>query len=176
MHFVNLNKKKYCDIVSNGVLMHMNDLELLEFIALKMLFAFICGLIIGLERRFNDPKANATLKTQILVCTGSMIFTTLPEILNLHNEIPRVIGQIITGIGFLGAVSILHHGNSYKVVGLTTAAWIWFCASMGMLIGIGHGLTAIFITFSLTIIITITKKIETKMFKSKNQSIDPNEE
>lgn len=142
----------------------MTELQLFEFIALKMFWAFICGLIIGIERRINDPNANATLKTQILVSVGSMMFTIMPAIFGLPQETARVVGQIVTGIGFLGAGAIIHRDEN-RVSGLTTAAWIWFCSGMGMLVGAGHGVMAVFITFTLTIIISFTKQIEKRFFK-----------
>ena len=56
----------------------MSELEVLSFISLKMFYAVLCGLIVGLERKFNS--APAGFKTQILVCVGSMLFTCIPII------------------------------------------------------------------------------------------------
>lgn len=133
-----------------------------------MFFAVVCGFIVGLERKLND--ASAGFKTQILVCIGSMLFTVIPTLSHPGSttESARVIGQIITGVGFLGAGSIMH-GKSDHVIGLTTAAWIWFTAAIGILIGLGYGPAATFTTVSLVFIITVTRKIERTFFTKVKQ-------
>ena len=73
-------------------------------------------------------------------------------------EAPRVIGQIVTGVGFLGAGSIIHNKH-HSVSGLTTAAWIWFTAAIGILIGLNHGAVALFIVVTLTAVIGLFRKI-----------------
>lgn len=141
----------------------MTDLEVLQFISFKMLYAVICGAVVGLERRMNH--APAGFKTQVLVCTGAMLFTISPQIGGplMAAETPRVIGQIVTGVGFLGAGSIIHN-KAASVSGLTTAAWIWFTASSGIMIGLGHGLVALFVTVTLTGVICLFRMIEKKYF------------
>lgn len=147
----------------------MTDFEVLHFIAFKMLYAVICGSVVGLERRLNH--APAGFKTQILVCAGAMLFTIAPQIAGplMAAETPRVIGQIVTGVGFLGAGSIIHN-KTVGVSGLTTAAWIWFTASSGILIGLGHGLVALFVTVTLTAVICGFRKIEKKYFTTHRKT------
>ena len=142
----------------------MTDFEVIQFISLKMLYAVICGAIVGYERRINS--APAGFKTQILVCVGSMLFVISPTIAGavMINETPRVIGQIVTGVGFLGAGSIMHN-KSNSVSGLTTAAWIWFTAAIGIMIGLGHGPVGLFVTITLTAVIVSVRKIEHKYFR-----------
>lgn len=146
----------------------MTDLEVLQFISFKMLYAVICGSVVGFERRLNH--AAAGFKTQILVCVGAMLFCIAPQIAGplMIGETPRVIGQIVTGVGFLGAGSIIHN-KSEGVSGLTTAAWIWFTASTGILIGLGHGPVALFISVTLTTVITLFRKIEKKYFTNQRK-------
>ena len=149
----------------------MSDLEVLSFISLKMFYAVICGLIVGIERKLNS--APAGFKTQILVCVGSMLFTIIPIIAGpvMVNETARVIAQIITGVGFLGAGAIMHKsGERGNVAGLTTAAWIWFTAAIGILIGIEHGAVALFVTFTLVIVISLARYFERKFFGSSSSS------
>ena len=137
----------------------MSESELFYFISDKMLYAVLCGFIVGIERIFNDSSSNNSLKTLILVCVGSMLFTVTAFSLNeLDNHLGRIIGQIITGIGFLGAGVILHRQNT--VSGLTTAAFIWFLASIGVIIALGYGNLSVFITLTLTIVITAATKLE----------------
>jgi putative Mg2+ transporter-C (MgtC) family protein len=146
----------------------MSNFELLSFISLKMFYAVVCGFIVGYERETND--ASAGFKTQILVCVGSMLFTITPTLLmnNSTTDVVRVIGQIITGVGFLGAGAIMHGQGVDKVIGLTTAAWIWFIAGIGILVGIGYGPAATFTTVSLVLVVTTARKIERIYFNRKN--------
>ncbi|MCK6598679.1 MAG: MgtC/SapB family protein [Bdellovibrionaceae bacterium] len=147
----------------------MSEIEVLEYLSFKMLFAVICGVAVGYERKIND--ASASFKTQILVCVGSMLFTVIPNLAHptTNSDGFRIIAQIISGVGFLGAGAILHKGNTNHVFGLTTAAWIWFTAAIGILIGIDHGPAAIFVTLSLVSVINTARKIEIKYFSEKNK-------
>lgn len=136
-----------------------------------MFFAVICGAIVGFERKLND--ASAGFKTQILVCVGSMLFTVIPFVSTpgMASEQARVIGQIVTGVGFLGAGTIMHGSGRDKVTGLTTAAWIWFMAAIGILIGIDFGPAALFTTVSLVAVVTTARKIERTYFSKKKPNL-----
>jgi putative Mg2+ transporter-C (MgtC) family protein len=105
-------------------------MELLDF-AIKAGLAILGGLIIGVERELRGKSAG--LKTNCLVALGASVFVILS--LQFRGEeyvdTTRVIGQIVTGIGFIGAGTILQNGN--KVEGLTTAATIWCSAAIGCL-------------------------------------------
>jgi putative Mg2+ transporter-C (MgtC) family protein len=149
----------------------MSNLELLQLISLKMFYAVVCGFIVGYEREKNG--ASAGFKTQILVCIGSMLFTVIPTLLihNTSTDSARIIGQIITGVGFLGAGAIMHGNGLDKVIGLTTAAWIWFISAIGILIGMGYGPAATFTTISLVFVITITRKMERAYFSKEKEKL-----
>lgn len=98
----------------------------------------ILGGIIGMERQIRDKPAG--LRTNILICVGSTLFMSIS---NAFGD-TRIGAQIITGIGFLGAGSVLHsHGF---VLGLTTAATIWVVAGVGMALGSGMYGVAVFTT------------------------------
>ena len=142
----------------------MSDLEVLNFIAFKMFYAVVCGFIVGIERKMNS--APAGFKTQILVCVGAMLFTSIPTIVGptMIPETARVIAQIITGVGFLGAGAIMHKGGNRSVAGLTTAAWIWFTAAIGIMIGVGHGPVGLFVTVTLVGVITFARYLERRFF------------
>jgi putative Mg2+ transporter-C (MgtC) family protein len=97
--------------------------------------SIICGGIVGSERQRHDKPAG--LRTLILVCLGSTVFTMISfAFTSTTGDSGRVAAQIVTGIGFLGAGAILHSGNS--VSGMTTAAAIWLTASVGMTVGAGY--------------------------------------
>jgi putative Mg2+ transporter-C (MgtC) family protein len=152
----------------------MTDLEVLSFISFKMFYAVMCGCIVGLERKVNH--APAGFKTQILVCVGAMLFTCIPIIVgsSMIQEQARVIAQIITGVGFLGAGAIMHRGGDrgQNVAGLTTAAWIWFTAAVGILIGVGHGPVSLFVTITLVAVISLARYFERKFFRPHVEHID----
>ena len=97
--------------------------------------AVLCGGIVGAERERREKPAG--LRTLILVCLGSALFTMASFIFNTASgDSGRVAAQIVTGIGFLGAGAILHGRG--MVSGMTTAATIWVMAAIGMLAGAGY--------------------------------------
>lgn len=103
--------------------------------ALRVCLATIAGLIIGLEREIQGKEAG--LKTNALVALGASIFILMSLEFegDKYVDITRVLGQIVVGIGFIGAGTILQHGKEVK--GLTTAATIWCSAGAGCLAGFG---------------------------------------
>ncbi len=140
----------------------MKDLDFLLFIADKMFYAIACGIVVGFERKVN--RSPAAFKTQILICVGSMLFTAMACFSDeLKPQGARIVAQIVSGIGFLGAGAIIRN-NSMSVMGLTTAAWIWFTASMGIMIGLSYGISAMFVTITLTAVICGMRKLERSYF------------
>lgn len=96
--------------------------------------AFFCGGIIGLERQFRGKPAG--IRTSVLICLGTCIFVTLSSSFTGREADPtRVLGQVVTGIGFLGAGVILTREGA--VLGVTSAATIWMLAAIGAAIGFG---------------------------------------
>jgi len=91
------------------------------------------GLCIGAEREYRNKSAG--LRTFILVCFGSCLFTILSIKIGIHDP-DRLAANIITGIGFLGAGVIFKGDN--KIDGITTATTIWATASVGMAMGAGY--------------------------------------
>ncbi len=102
-------------------------------ILLRLLLAAAIGALLGLERELR--RKSAGFRTNILIAIGSCLFTLVA--LGLGGGDPtRVPGQIVTGIGFLGAGAILH--SSERVHGMTTAATIWVNAALGTAAGAGQ--------------------------------------
>lgn len=114
----------------------------------KVIYAILCGGVIGLERELKHKAAG--IKTNILICVGSMLFTVVSVLIARKTSVgdpnpvyygdpARVAAQIVSGIGFLGGGAIIQARGT--VLGLTTAATIWVVAAIGMTVGLGfHGL------------------------------------
>ena len=96
--------------------------------------AFFCGGIIGLERQVRGKPAG--IRTSVLICLGTCVFIMLSGAFVEPGADPtRVLGQVVTGIGFLGAGVILTREGA--VLGVTSAATIWMLAAIGAAIGFG---------------------------------------
>lgn len=137
-----------------------------ESIALiKMLLASFCGGLIGLEREMKGRPAG--LKTFSLVCLGSTLVMITNDYIYEHLSLgggdpARMAAQVISGIGFLGAGSIMVTGHS-QVKGLTTAAALWVTAAIGISIGSGFyfgGISGLIVIYTTSFIYRyIDKKI-----------------
>ena len=126
----------------------MGEVSIIELI-LRVFAATIVGALIGYEREIKNKPAG--FYTFILVCVGSCLIAILqvnlvyssidiiknnPDMANvLKVDSGRVIAQVVSGIGFLGAGTIIH--NRANVKGITTAAMLWLVASLGLMIGTG---------------------------------------
>ena len=109
----------------------------------RLMLATILGGLIGLERELKHRAAG--LRTNLFICLGAAMFTLLSQRLaGVPSDAARIAAQIIPGIGFIGAGSILHMRG--LTTGLTTAATIFVVASVGMAAGGGLYLTAVFAT------------------------------
>jgi putative Mg2+ transporter-C (MgtC) family protein len=97
--------------------------------------AILCGGIVGLERQLRGKPAG--VRTSILVCLGTSVFIHLGSAVSGEGSDPtRVLGQLVTGIGFLGAGVMFSRQG--VVTGVTTAAVIWVLAAIGASIGLGR--------------------------------------
>jgi len=123
-----------------------------------VLAAFLGGLI-GLERELKHRAAG--LRTNMFICFGAALFTVLSRALAAEpSDYTRIAAQIIPGIGFIGAGSILHMRG--LTTGLTTAATLFVVASVGMAAGGGLYVTAIFATLVILIVLALLGKLERK--------------
>lgn len=128
-------------------------------IVLRIITALVFGGVIGLERQYHDKPAG--FATNTLICVGSAVFALL-SILSayyLGGDPARIAAQIVAGVGFLGAGSILRDGN--KISGLTTAAGIWLVAAVGMAVGYGHYFIGAVATGSVLILQLFIRKLMT---------------
>ncbi|MGA7077269.1 MAG: MgtC/SapB family protein [Terriglobales bacterium] len=123
----------------------------------RLLLAAILGGIIGLERQLRHRPAG--LRTNMFICFGAAMFTVLSrQLAGVESDSARIAAQIIPGIGFIGAGSILHARAS--VVGLTTASTLFVVAGIGMAAGGGLYLTACFATIMILIALVVLGRME----------------
>jgi len=104
----------------------------IEFWA-KILVSLICGGIVGLERQLRGKPAG--IRTSILICLGTQVFVSYGTSLATGDKY-RVLAQVVTGIGFLGAGVMISQEGTIR--GVTSAAVIWMLAAIGAVIGLGH--------------------------------------
>jgi putative Mg2+ transporter-C (MgtC) family protein len=96
---------------------------------------FLSGLIVGLERQLRGKPVG--MRTSALICIGTYVFVAIARSASTEATDPsRIIGQVVTGIGFLGAGVILARQGA--VVGVTSASAIWVLAAIGVVIGLGY--------------------------------------
>ncbi|MBC8062533.1 MAG: MgtC/SapB family protein, partial [Clostridiaceae bacterium] len=143
-------------------------------ILIRLALAIFVGGLIGYEREYTNRPAG--FRTHILVCVGATVATmveismtndTIKMILQnpalgaaIRTDMGRFGAQVITGIGFLGAGTILHDKGSIK--GLTTAASIWGVACIGLAVGSGYYFLSISSAISVYIVLVTFKKIESR--------------
>jgi putative Mg2+ transporter-C (MgtC) family protein len=126
----------------------------------RLLIALAIGGAIGLEREFKDKPAG--IRTNILMCMGScliMILSLEVARASVGTADPgRIAAQVVTGVGFLGAGTIIR--SRFHVSGLTTAATIWILSALGLAIGAGYILLATVCAFLITITLIAIRYIE----------------
>ncbi|TWI58335.1 putative Mg2+ transporter-C (MgtC) family protein [Pseudomonas duriflava] len=123
----------------------LGDPEQATRLVLRLTLAAMLGAILGLEREQAGKAAG--VRTHMLVALGSALFVLAPELAGIDSEdLSRVIQGLVTGVGFLGAGTIIKSQSPNHVKGLTTAAGIWLTAAIGMAAGTGRELSAIYCT------------------------------
>ncbi len=119
----------------------------------QILLAIVLGAILGIQRERWGKWAGP--RTYALVCAGAAVFTFLSR--NFFPTSPALVASaVVSGIGFLGAGTILHKEN--KVEGLTTAAGLWMTSALGMTVGVERFTLAIISTFIILILLMIDDK------------------
>lgn len=146
--------------ILNDLTIYLREINTASII-LRLTLATICGGILGAER--GRKKRPAGFRTHILVCIGAaMVMITsqyMTDVLHISTDASRMGAQVISGIGFLGAGTIMVVGAN-QVKGLTTAAGLWSCACMGLAIGIGFYEGAIISCIFLIGVVTLLHKLD----------------
>ena len=132
---------------------------------IRLLFAAFLGGVIGIEREIHEKAAG--FRTHILVCIGScIVMLTSMHMFDIYkglvNADPgRIAAQVVSGIGFLGAGTIIRSRAS--VMGLTTAASLWSVAGVGLAVGSGLFLVSIFATILMLASLLVLSKVHDKV-------------
>ncbi|CAH1205066.1 Protein SapB [Paenibacillus plantiphilus] len=142
-------------------------------IFIRLMLAVCLGGLIGFEREQSNHAAG--LRTNILVCLGSCLlmmlsiygFSDFVDEPNVRVDPARLAAAVITGIGFLGAGTILFTGKS--ITGLTTAASLWVVSAIGLAVGSGFYFASVTSTVLVLLILWALNKIERKYVKGKKQ-------
>src|SRR6266496_1285875 len=142
------------------------DIFKLELL-LQLGLATLLGGAIGLERELGGKPAG--LRTNILICIGSALYTQL-SLTMVHGatDATRVAGQIVTGVGFIGAGTILHARGA--VVGLTSAATIWVVAAIGVALGAAFYWEAAGTTLLVLLVLQGLGRVERLVARQSTQS------
>lgn len=126
-----------------------------SIMVLRLVLAALLGGAVGWEReRHNRP---AGLRTHMLVCVGSALVTLVSQSYTGPNSDPaRISAQIVTGIGFLGAGTIIRVRDSNIIRGLTTAASLWTVAAIGMAVGRGGPMYPVAVATTVIVLLVLT--------------------
>ena len=128
--------------------------------------SFFCGFIIGLERQWSGKPAG--IRTSILICLGAYTFVSLAKQTENIEISLRIVGQIVTGVGFLGAGVII--AKNGLVAGVTSASVIWMLAAIGCLIGFDNEQAAILIAIMGVVVLVGINLLE-KVFKRLRRGV-----
>jgi putative Mg2+ transporter-C (MgtC) family protein len=137
----------------------LHDRQQIARVVIRLVAALILGGLVGLQReRTHKP---AGLRTHMLVCLGTAVFVTTCGAVGMSFDAQsRVIQGIVTGLGFIGAGSILKLSQEHQIKGLTTAAGVWMTAAIGVTVGLGALGIGIIATILTLIILAVATKFE----------------
>lgn len=156
---MNLN---YLEIDSYPLLAHINIVS----VSLRLLLSIVLGGILGIER--GRKRRPAGFRTYVVVCIGSTLAMLTNQYLYEYLNAPdpsRIAAQVVSGIGFLGAGTIMVTGHS-QVKGLTTAAGLWGAAALGLAIGCGFYTGAVLGCLCLFIAMQVLHTIDTYLMRN----------
>lgn len=139
---------------------------------IRLLVAAGLGGAIGVERELSEKPAG--LRTNMLICLGAALFTQMSVLIAHLAETPigdptRIAAQIVSGMGFLGAGTILQARGNIR--GLTTAATLWVVAAIGMTVGAGQYATAIGTTILVIVVLVLLGRVEALLFRRVTEQV-----
>jgi putative Mg2+ transporter-C (MgtC) family protein len=147
------------DIIWEELTSGLIDARQLVHVLIRLTAATLLGAAVGIQReRAGKP---AGLRTHILVTLGTAVFVLACSGVGMSSDaLSRVIQGLVTGIGFIGAGSILKLSEQRDVQGLTTAAGVWMTAAIGVAVGLGSLGVALLSTIFTLVILSLAKRFE----------------
>jgi putative Mg2+ transporter-C (MgtC) family protein len=150
------------DAFVHEVMGNMPDPREVARVSLRMIAALVIGTIIGLQREITGKAAG--LRTHMLVALGTTLFVVAAAEIGMHEDaMSRVIQGLVTGIGFLGAGTILKLAEQERIRGLTTAAGIWMTAAASVAVGLGQYVAAFIGTFLAWVVLSVIWRVERRL-------------
>jgi putative Mg2+ transporter-C (MgtC) family protein len=148
------------DILWEELITGLPDTRQLARVLIRLIAAALLGAAVGFEReRARKP---AGFRTHILVSVGTAVFVLACSGIGMSLDgLSRVIQGIVTGIGFLGAGSILKLNQERSIQGLTTAAGVWMTAAIGVTVGLGSLGVALLVTLLTLVVLSLWRASET---------------
>jgi putative Mg2+ transporter-C (MgtC) family protein len=160
----------------------------MQFFLPRVLVGTVCGFVVGLERQLKDRPVG--IRTAVLVCVGSALYTSTALLLShsmraighdegfttpLVSDPGRIIAQIVSGVGFIGAGVIFKLND--RVAGITTASFIWAICAIGIIIGLGGYVISIVLTIGLVTSLVLMEQLERLAMKrvAKRRAIGRNQ-
>lgn len=136
----------------------ITDVAEMTRLSVRLLLAALLGAVLGFEREHQGKAAG--VRTHMLVALGSAIFVAIPLQIGVQAaELTRIIQGMVTGVGFLGAGTILKGDDEGRVKGLTTAAGIWMTSAIGMTAGLGQEISAVLCTVFALVVFGVMPRI-----------------
>ena len=151
----------------NAFVTYMESLNVVSTVV-RIVFAALCGGILGLERR--KLRKPAGMRTYMLICVGSAIISISSQYMFDvigGNDVGRMSAQIVSGLGFLASSVIVVSKRSH-INGITTAAEMWTAGAIGLSIGIGNYWVGFVGTAGIFIVMTVSRSVETKYLLRKS--------
>jgi putative Mg2+ transporter-C (MgtC) family protein len=144
----------------------LNDRQQIIRVVIRLLAAMILGGIIGIQRERSGKAAG--FRTHMMVCLGTAVFViTCSSVGMASDAVSRVIQGLVTGIGFIGAGTILKLESEEEIKGLTTAAGIWMTAAIGITVGLGAVGVALISTVLALVILALAQPVEDFVHKRR---------
>jgi putative Mg2+ transporter-C (MgtC) family protein len=158
------------DVIWEELTAGLPDARHLIQVFVRLVAASLLGAVVGIQReRAGKP---AGLRTHMLVTLGTAVFVLACSGVGMSSDgLSRVIQGIVTGIGFIGAGSILKLNEERYVQGLTTAAGVWMTAAVGVAVGLGSIGVALLSTFFTLIILSFATRVERSVSKARASEV-----
>lgn len=149
------------DILWQELSFGFGDTQQLARVIIRLVAAVLLGAAIGFEREKAGKEAG--LRTHVIVTLGTCVFVLAGSSYGMNSDgLSRVIQGIVTGIGFIGAGSILKLENERNIRGLTTSAGIWMASAVGVAVGLGEIGLALLATVTTVIVLALVGSADAK--------------